>query len=95
MDLENYKRGKCQRATGGLAQAGVYRRRKCSGNMNVSSPHELYRTPRLRQAAGTLYASGGDSAADSNDEFERESFTETDKPRQSSRQKPKTNKPLN
>ena len=49
--------------TGGLAQAGVYRRGKCSGNMNVCSPHELYRTPRLRQAARTLHASGGDSAA--------------------------------
>ena len=26
--------------------------------MNVSVPHELYRTPRLRQAARTLHASG-------------------------------------
>ena len=26
--------------------------------MNVCSPHELYRTPRLRQAARTLCASG-------------------------------------
>ena len=36
--------------------------------MNVNSPHELYRTPRLRQAAGTLHASGGDSAADNETE---------------------------
>ena len=49
--------------TGGLAQAGVYRRGMCSGNMNVCVPPELYRTPRLRQAARTLHASGGDSAA--------------------------------
>ena len=27
--------------------------------MNISSPHELYRTPHLRQAAQTLAASGG------------------------------------
>jgi len=27
--------------------------------MNGSSPHEPYRTPRLRQAARTLVASGG------------------------------------
>ena len=27
--------------------------------MNVCVPHELYRTPRLRQAARTLVASGG------------------------------------
>ena len=47
-----------QQITGGLAQAGVYRRRKCSGNMNVCVPHERYRTPRLRQAARTLAASG-------------------------------------
>ena len=47
---------KCQRLTGGLAQAGVYRRGKCSGKLNVCVPHELYRTPRLRQAARTLAA---------------------------------------
>ena len=33
--------------------------------MNVCVPHELYRTPRLRQAAGTLHASG-ESAVDGN-----------------------------
>ena len=54
--------------TGGLAQAGVYRRGKCSGKLNVCSPHELYRTPRLRQAARTLPASGGDSAVDNDTE---------------------------
>ena len=43
---------RCQRTTGGLAQTGVYRRRKCSGNMNVCSPHEQYRTPRLRKPLG-------------------------------------------
>jgi len=31
--------------------------------MNVCSPHELYRTPRLRQAARTLCATA-DSAVD-------------------------------
>ena len=41
-----------------MAQAGVYRRGKCSGNMTVCVPHEQYRTPRLRQAARTLAASG-------------------------------------
>ena len=33
--------------------------------MNVSSPHELYRTPRLRQAARTLSASGRESGGQS------------------------------
>jgi hypothetical protein len=46
---------KCLRLTGGLAQAGVYRRGKCSGKKNVCVPPELYRTPRLRQAARTLW----------------------------------------
>jgi hypothetical protein len=38
--------------------------------MIVCVPHELYRTPRLRQAAGTLSASGGDSASDNETEKE-------------------------
>ena len=59
---------RCQHTTGGLAQAGVYRRGKCSGKLNVCVPRELYRTPRLRQAARTLSASGGDSAADNETE---------------------------
>ena len=57
--------------TGGLAQAGVYRRGKCSGKLNVCVPHELYRTPRLRQAARTLSASGGDSAVDNDERLEK------------------------
>ena len=39
--------------------------------MNVSVPHELYRTPRLRQAARTLAASA-ESVVDRELRFEKE-----------------------
>ena len=37
--------------------------------MNVCVPPELYRTPRLRQAARTLCASGGDSGRKSREDL--------------------------
>ena len=70
-----------ERLTGGLAQAGGYRRGKCSGKMNVSSPHELYRTPRLRQAARTLAASGRDSGRQQRKNLKIRCYSKTKKPR--------------
>ena len=37
--------------------------------MNVCVPHELYRTPRLRQAARTLCASGGQCGGQSREDL--------------------------
>jgi DNA-binding transcriptional MocR family regulator len=45
--------------------------------MNVSSPHELYRTPRLRQAARTLGVSV-ESVVEKVSRFEREAYFESE-----------------
>jgi len=49
--------------TCGLAQAGVSLRMTFRGDFNVSTPQKRYRSPRLRQAASSLSASG-ESAVD-------------------------------
>ena len=43
--------------------------------MNVCVPHELYRTPRLRQAAGTLCASR-ESVVDKDVKIDNESVAD-------------------
>jgi hypothetical protein len=43
------------------AMAALPRRQFCA-NLNVITPQEVQWKPPLRQAAGTLHASGGDSA---------------------------------
>ena len=45
--------------TSGFTQAGVYARRQFCGNLEVYRPPEPLWTPRLREAATTLAASGG------------------------------------
>jgi len=48
---------KCQRATSGFTQAGVYARRQFCADIQVCSPLEHLWNPRLREAATTLHAS--------------------------------------
>ena len=50
---------KALRLTSGFTQAGVYSRRQFCADIQVCSPQELLWTPRLREAATTLTASGG------------------------------------
>jgi len=50
---------KDQRATSGFTQAGVYARRKFCADLEVYRPLEPLWNPRLREAATTLSASGG------------------------------------
>jgi len=45
--------------TSGFTQAGVYARRQFCTEMNVCTPQEVQWKPPPREAAGTLYASGG------------------------------------
>ena len=47
---------KAQLLTSGFTQAGVYVRRQFCGNLEVYRPQEHLCTPRLREAATTLYA---------------------------------------
>ena len=49
---------KRQQVTSGFTQAGVYARRQFCGNLEVYRPQEHLWSPRLRQAATTLHASG-------------------------------------
>ena len=48
-----------ERLTSGFTQAGVYARRQFCTDIQVCRPQELLCTPRLREAATTLPASGG------------------------------------
>ena len=48
-----------ERLTSGFTQAGVYARRQFCGNLEVYRPPEPLWNPRLREAATTLNASGG------------------------------------
>jgi len=48
-----------ERLTSGFTQAGVYARRQFCGNLEVCRPPEPLWNPRLREAATTLPASGG------------------------------------
>ena len=45
--------------TSGFTQAGVYARRNICADLEVCRPPEPLWTPRLREAATTLCASGG------------------------------------
>jgi len=61
------KIGTCQRATGGTSTGSVYHlaqwrqlaRRQFCGKLHVITPQKVRWKPPLRQAAGTLCASGG------------------------------------
>jgi hypothetical protein len=48
-----------QPLTSGFTQAGVYARRQFCANLQVHRPPEYLCNPRLREASGTLPASGG------------------------------------
>ena len=48
-----------ERTTSGFTQAGVYARRQFCGDLEVYLPPEPLCNPRLREAAATLTASGG------------------------------------
>jgi len=48
-----------ERLTSGFTQAGVYARRQFCADFQVCSPPEPLWNPRLREAATTLSASGG------------------------------------
>ena len=50
---------KRQQLTSGFTQAGVYSRRQFCADIQVCSPQELLWNPRLREAATTLVAIGG------------------------------------
>ena len=52
-------------ANGRFGASGAVARPKVCANLEVYHPSERQWKPRLRQAAGTLSASGGDSVADS------------------------------
>ena len=67
-----------QRLTGGLAQWRQLARRQFCGNLNVTTPQEVQCKPPLRQAAGTLPASGRQCVAEMT-EFETENENKTNK----------------
>ena len=74
MSIKEIKnREKERHITGGLAQWRHYpaetavRTWKLLPRRNVSVPHELYRTPSLRQAARTLSAIGENAVNDDKD----------------------------
>jgi hypothetical protein len=56
---------KPHQATSGFTQAGVYARRNICANLEVCRPQEHLCSPRLREAATPLSASG-ESAVDNN-----------------------------
>jgi len=59
------------RLTSGFTQAGVYARRQFCGNLEVYRPPEPLWNPRLREAATTLTASGGQCVRTMKSENER------------------------
>jgi len=59
MNNNEDNRLKRQQITSGFTQAGVYSRRQFCADIQVCSPQELLWNPRLREAATTLSASGG------------------------------------
>ena len=59
------------RTTSGFTQAGVYARRQFCGNLEVYRPPEPLWNPRLREAATTLSASGGQRVRTMKSEIKR------------------------
>jgi len=59
MNKNEDNRLKRQQITSGFTQAGVYSRRQFCADLEVCRPPELLCNPRLREAATTLSASGG------------------------------------
>ena len=53
-----------RQVTSGFTQAGVYARRQFCANLEVYRPPEPLWNPRLREAATTLSASGGQRNGD-------------------------------
>jgi len=66
---EKYKQNALP-TTSGFTQAGVYSRRKFCGNLEIYRPPEPLWNPRLREAATTLSASGGQRVRTRKQKFE-------------------------
>ena len=66
--------GKALKDTAGnerFGASGAVTRPKVCATLEVYRPSERQWKPRLRQAAGTLSASGGDSAVDNDERLEK------------------------